>query len=111
MAYDRACYERRKHMTLKKSDGEEFVAYRTIRSKWHMDDFHIRDLLKTHTLTEIMEGEMVDGKLKPKEMVYLDNLVLPFCAIVAILLAAVAIHSEIGGTYPNIPILSSFLDR
>lgn len=59
MAYDKACYERRKNLVIKKSDGDEFVAYREIRKKWGIDDFRIKELLKTNTLTEIMEGERV----------------------------------------------------
>lgn len=68
MSYDQACYQRRKNLTLKKTNRDEFIAYALIKERWSFDDLYTHKLLQTHTLTEILQWTLFNGEFTPKEL-------------------------------------------
>lgn len=84
MSYHKECYERRKNNTYKKASNDEFIAYKEIRQKWGFPDTKIKELLGEYTKKEILAGEVNNGVFSPKEMIFLDKLIIAIFAILCI---------------------------
>lgn len=60
MCYSKRAYKRLKKWILKKicNCPEEYEAFKKIKDKWGFNDLEISKLLKTNTVTEILEWKI-----------------------------------------------------
>lgn len=108
MKYDHAVYIRRKNKVVKKAMlewNEQYCAYDSIRNKFDFDDRTISNLLKTHTVKEILEGEMTHEWFKPKEIYHLNGLI---CTIIVLLLLIYPIYKTNSFKAQELAIVSNF---